>query len=81
MLKMKSNLKNFYSSRMAPWAIANLYSSKYYRGKKTKNLPIDGNLPKATTFEWFQEWSPYTGLTVSYTSKIIILSLKVEKNP
>ena len=48
-------------------------------GAKTKNLPRrttfalwlfykdvlqDVHLSKATTFEWCQEWSSYTGLTV-----------------
>ena len=30
-----------------------------------KGVLSDDNLPKTTTFEWFQKWSSYTGLTVA----------------
>ena len=65
--KMKSNL----GTKIC--AIANFYSGKYYRGKKTKNVPRASTFGlwsfyrsvfKATTFEWSEEWSSYTGLTV-----------------
>ena len=62
---------------MAPkCAIANLYSSKYYRGKKLKkcqewpHLLKDNYLPKTTTFEWSQESSSYTGLIVLTWSEL-----------
>ena len=57
-------------------AIANLYSSKYYRGKKLKtcqewpHLLKDNYLPKTTTFEWSQESSSYTGLIVLTWSEL-----------
>ena len=72
---MKSNLKRFHSSRKVPkHAFSNHYLSKYYRGKK--KLKASQEQPHIfsdsfikvlyeTTFDWFQEWSFHTGLTVN----------------
>ena len=68
--------------------IANLYSTKYYQRKKTKNLTRTtsclvllsdcfkrkppAHLPKSTSFEWSQEWSSHTGFTV--TQKLLYIT-------
>ena len=81
--KMKSNLKNCLSSRMAPKrAIANLYYANVIMGEKLKTCHKrphlssghfiktalwDNHLPKTTTFEWSQKWLSHTGLTVITT--------------
>ena len=73
----EKQLKTFliYKNGTKTCTIANLYSSKYHRRKKLETCQerphmVSGcvlsgdHLFKTTTFEWSDEWSSYTGLTV-----------------
>ena len=40
-----------------------------------KGVLSDDNLPKTTTFEWFQKWSSYTGLTVAQILLRLVLPI------